>query len=169
MHHQRKQPCIFGNPQQGDVQQRTFAQAHAYLGKFGNSILQIRHVASAPVFFRDADAHLGQDHLQGDGVGHELALLDQRQREPTQHALQRAARLEPVDRERLAQQRRPLRVAVLLEHHHPQYTPLEKLDDEAIKSAGLRMMDPSADNAFMKKSVPPPELKKKGGKVFVSG
>ena len=56
-----------------------------------------------------------------------------------------------------------------IEHHHPQYTPLEKLEDSAIKEAGLRLMDPETDNAFMKKSVPPPELKKKGGKVFVSG
>ncbi len=54
-----------------------------------------------------------------------------------------------------------------LEHHHPQYTPLEKVDDDMIKTAGGKFIDPAQENNFLQKSVPPPELKKRGGKVFV--
>ena len=43
-----------------------------------------------------------------------------------------------------------------LEHHHPQYTPLVKVDDDAIKRAGVRLAD-SADE-FRAKSANPPEL-----------
>lgn len=56
-----------------------------------------------------------------------------------------------------------------LDHHHPRYTPLEKVPDDAIKAAGVKFADASSEGDFMKKSVPPPELRKKGGKVFVSG
>lgn len=55
-----------------------------------------------------------------------------------------------------------------LEHHHPRYTPLEKVEDSAIKAAGLKFSGASHDDAFLAKSVAPAELKKKGGKVFVS-
>ncbi len=55
-----------------------------------------------------------------------------------------------------------------LDHHHPRYTPLQKVPDEAIKAAGLKLSDAADQGAFMKKSTPPPELRKKGGKVFVA-
>ncbi|MEM8689619.1 MAG: phytanoyl-CoA dioxygenase family protein [Pseudomonadota bacterium] len=55
-----------------------------------------------------------------------------------------------------------------LDHHHPRYTPLEKVPDEAIKDAGLKFSDAVNEDDFMKKSTPPPELRKKGGKVFVA-
>ena len=46
-----------------------------------------------------------------------------------------------------------------LEHHHPQYTPLHKVDDDAIKSAGIKHADGS-DDYFRKNFTNPPELKK---------
>lgn len=55
-----------------------------------------------------------------------------------------------------------------LEHHHPRYTPLEKVPDAQIKEAGVKFSSPSSHADFMQKSVAPPELSKKGGKVFVS-
>ena len=54
-----------------------------------------------------------------------------------------------------------------LEHHHPGYTPLEKVPDRAIAEAGLRFSDAAHADAFLKKSSAPPALKKMGGKVFV--
>jgi ectoine hydroxylase-related dioxygenase (phytanoyl-CoA dioxygenase family) len=55
-----------------------------------------------------------------------------------------------------------------LDHHHPRYTPLEKVPDSAIKAAGLKFSDPSHQGAFLQESVAPAELGKKGDKVFVS-
>ena len=46
-----------------------------------------------------------------------------------------------------------------IEHHHPFYTPLEKVSDSAIKEAGLKFASGSGD-AFLKTFVNPPELKK---------
>jgi ectoine hydroxylase-related dioxygenase (phytanoyl-CoA dioxygenase family) len=46
-----------------------------------------------------------------------------------------------------------------LEHHHPQYTPLHKVDDNAIKLAGIKHAD-SSDDYFRKNFNNPPELKK---------
>ncbi len=46
-----------------------------------------------------------------------------------------------------------------LEHHHPQYTPLHKVSDDAIKQAGVRHSDKSPDY-FRKNFANPPELKK---------
>ncbi len=46
-----------------------------------------------------------------------------------------------------------------LAHHHPQYTPLHKVDDEAIKRAGVRYSENSPDY-FRKNFANPPELKK---------
>lgn len=53
-----------------------------------------------------------------------------------------------------------------LDHHHPQYTPLEKVDDAAIKQAGLKFASQSDVSAFMTKSVAPASLDKRGGKLF---
>lgn len=47
-----------------------------------------------------------------------------------------------------------------LEHHHPRYTPLNKVDDDAILQAGLRHAPPS-DDYFRKNFTNPPELKKR--------
>ena len=52
------------------------------------------------------------------------------------------------------------------EHHHPRYTPLDKVPDAAVKAAGLRLSDPAHADAFLKKVNPPAELKKRGGKTF---
>ncbi len=46
-----------------------------------------------------------------------------------------------------------------LEHHHPQYTPLHKVDDESIKQAGVKHAGDSPDY-FRKNFANPPELKK---------
>ena len=46
-----------------------------------------------------------------------------------------------------------------LEHHHPQYTLLHKVDDDAIKLAGIKHAD-SSDDYFRKNFTNPPELKK---------
>jgi ectoine hydroxylase-related dioxygenase (phytanoyl-CoA dioxygenase family) len=45
------------------------------------------------------------------------------------------------------------------EHHHPQYTPLSKVNDDAIKIAGVRYSEDSEDY-FRKNFSNPPELKK---------
>ena len=46
-----------------------------------------------------------------------------------------------------------------LEHHHPQYTPLHKVGDDAIKVAGVKYSENSPDY-FRKTFSNPPELKK---------
>ena len=43
-----------------------------------------------------------------------------------------------------------------LEHHHPFYTPLEKVDDGEIKRAGVKFA--SGIDEFREKSANPPEL-----------
>ena len=50
-----------------------------------------------------------------------------------------------------------------LEHHHPQYTPLDKVPDSAILEAGLRFSNDRDQKAFRGKAASPPELKKKLG------
>lgn len=50
------------------------------------------------------------------------------------------------------------------EHHHPQYTPLEKVDDDAIINAGVRLAE--NQNDFMKKAAAPAELQTKVGSTF---
>jgi ectoine hydroxylase len=52
------------------------------------------------------------------------------------------------------------------DHHHPRYTPLEKVPDSAIKAAGARFANPELDKVFLKKPVAPAELTKVAGKVF---
>jgi len=54
-----------------------------------------------------------------------------------------------------------------LDHHHPSYTPLDKVPNDAIRTAGLKFSDASHEGAFLQKSAAPPELQKKVGKVFV--
>ena len=46
-----------------------------------------------------------------------------------------------------------------LDHHHPQYTPLHKVDDQAIKLAGVKHANASEDY-FRKNFTNPPELSK---------
>jgi len=46
-----------------------------------------------------------------------------------------------------------------LEHHHTRYTPLEKVDDDAIKRTGVKFAESAEE--FRKKSANPPELKKR--------
>jgi ectoine hydroxylase len=47
-----------------------------------------------------------------------------------------------------------------LEHHHPQYTPLSKVEDAAVKAAGVTFATEGAD-AFRKTFANPPELKRR--------
>ncbi len=44
-----------------------------------------------------------------------------------------------------------------LEHHHPQYTPLVKVDDDAVRQAGAKLA-PEGSAHFRQKSANPPEL-----------
>lgn len=44
------------------------------------------------------------------------------------------------------------------EHHHPRYTPLSKVGDDAIKAAGLRLASERDSAAFASRSVSPAEL-----------
>jgi len=44
-----------------------------------------------------------------------------------------------------------------LQHHHPQYTPLDKVDDDAVRKAGARLSTEGADH-FRKTFANPPEL-----------
>ncbi len=53
-----------------------------------------------------------------------------------------------------------------LEHHHPRYTPLEKVPDSAIKLTGLRFAAEGEGDKFLEKPSPPPELRKRGGNRF---
>jgi ectoine hydroxylase-related dioxygenase (phytanoyl-CoA dioxygenase family) len=46
-----------------------------------------------------------------------------------------------------------------LEHHHPQYTPLHKVNDDAIKLAGVKYAE-NSPGYFRKNFANPPELKK---------
>jgi ectoine hydroxylase len=48
----------------------------------------------------------------------------------------------------------------LIEHHHPQYTPLLKVGDAAVKAAGMTFAN-GDDNFFRKTFGNPPELKKR--------
>lgn len=49
-----------------------------------------------------------------------------------------------------------------LEHHHPRYTPLVKVSDDAVKQAGVKHAHASTDH-FRKTFANPPELKKRIG------
>jgi len=52
------------------------------------------------------------------------------------------------------------------EHHHPCYTPLEKVSDSALKDAGLRFQSTSGEDTFLSKAVAPAELKQRVGRTF---
>jgi ectoine hydroxylase len=49
-----------------------------------------------------------------------------------------------------------------LDHHHPHYTPIEKVPDDAVRLAGAKHANVSVSSAFMDKSYAPPEIKKLG-------
>ena len=48
-----------------------------------------------------------------------------------------------------------------LEHHHPRYTPLAKVEDSEVKNAGLKLS--AGVDAFRQASANPPELQKRIG------
>ena len=50
-----------------------------------------------------------------------------------------------------------------LDHHHPRYTPLEKVPDEAVKAAGLKFASGDRDANFRQTFANPPELKRRIG------
>ena len=54
-----------------------------------------------------------------------------------------------------------------LAHHHPQYTPLAKVPDSAIREAGLKYYDPQAASAFLARASAPAELQVKLGRPVV--
>ncbi len=53
-----------------------------------------------------------------------------------------------------------------IEHHHPRYTPLEKVPDDAIRQAGLRFQSASAEDSFLKRPSAPAQLQKSVGNSF---
>jgi len=53
-----------------------------------------------------------------------------------------------------------------IDHHHPKYTPLNKLKNEEIIKAGNNFLDVNDVDTFLKRPTAPPELSKKGGKLF---
>ena len=53
-----------------------------------------------------------------------------------------------------------------VEHHHPKYTPLKKLTNDQIIKAGDKFLDVNDVDTFLKRPTAPPELSKKGGKLF---
>jgi ectoine hydroxylase-related dioxygenase (phytanoyl-CoA dioxygenase family) len=55
-----------------------------------------------------------------------------------------------------------------LDHHHPKYTPLKKLPNSEIVKAGDKFLEVKNADAFLKRPTAPPELTKKGGKLFNS-
>jgi hypothetical protein len=52
------------------------------------------------------------------------------------------------------------------DHHHPRYTKLDKVPDDAIRAAGLRFSDAAHDGAFLKRATAPKDLTTRGGAVF---
>jgi hypothetical protein len=52
------------------------------------------------------------------------------------------------------------------DHHHPRYTKLDKVPDDAIRTAGLRFADAAHDGAFLKRATAPKDLATRGGAVF---
>ncbi|MBM3628229.1 MAG: phytanoyl-CoA dioxygenase family protein [Alphaproteobacteria bacterium] len=55
------------------------------------------------------------------------------------------------------------------EHHHPRYTKLDKVVDDALRAAGLRFSDAAHADAFLKRATAPRDLSTRGGAVFDSG
>ena len=55
------------------------------------------------------------------------------------------------------------------EHHHPRYTRLDKVPDDALRAAGLRFSDAAHAGAFLKRATAPRDLSTRGGAVFDSG
>jgi ectoine hydroxylase-related dioxygenase (phytanoyl-CoA dioxygenase family) len=55
------------------------------------------------------------------------------------------------------------------EHHHPRYTKLDKVADDALRAAGLRFSDEAHAGAFLKRATAPRDLSTRGGAVFDSG
>jgi hypothetical protein len=53
-----------------------------------------------------------------------------------------------------------------IEHHHPCYTPLEKVPDDALMNAGLSFSAGNHSESFLQKSTAPAELTQKVGTVF---
>ena len=53
-----------------------------------------------------------------------------------------------------------------VDHHHPKYTPLKKLANDEIIKAGDKFLDVNDVDTFLKRPTAPPELSKKGGKLF---
>jgi ectoine hydroxylase len=132
--------------------------------------------------------HLGRiDHglLDGQQVGADLARVEQ----AAKHLELVHAEMAPGDGlffhcntlHRSDQNRSPDRRWTLLccynaarnnpyrEHHHPRYTPIDKVPDARLKEVGLRFSDPGHADAFLKRAAAPADLTRKGGAVFTQG
>ncbi len=53
-----------------------------------------------------------------------------------------------------------------IEHHHPNYTPIRKLEDKEIKQAGLKFLNSNEAEAFLNRPTAPPQLKTSSGELF---
>lgn len=55
-----------------------------------------------------------------------------------------------------------------VDHHHPRYTPLEKVADADILAAGIKFSDAAQQDPFLAQSVAPAELTEKSVNLFTS-
>ena len=53
-----------------------------------------------------------------------------------------------------------------IDHHHPKYTPIKKVEDNQIKKAGLKFLNPNDAGAFLNRPTAPPQLKRSSGQLF---
>ena len=53
-----------------------------------------------------------------------------------------------------------------IDHHHPNYTPIKKLEDNQIRKAGLKFLNPNEAGAFLNRPTAPPQLKRSSGQLF---
>ena len=132
--------------------------------------------------------HLGRiDHglLDGEQVGADLARVEEAQKklelvycemEPGDVLFFHCNTLHRSDQNRSPNRRWTLiscfnaaRNNPYREHHHPRYTPIDKVPDSAIKEAGLKFAGPADTDAFLKKAVAPAELNEKVGASFSTG
>ncbi|NIA70805.1 phytanoyl-CoA dioxygenase family protein [Pelagibius litoralis] len=125
--------------------------------------------------------HLGRiEHglLEGDQVGADLSRVEEAQKqletvyaemEPGDVLLFHCNTLHRSDQNRSAMRRWTMiccfnaaRNDPYREHHHPRYTPLEKVPDSAIKAAGLKFAAEVDEAAFMVEAVAPSDLPQEG-------
>jgi len=89
------------------------------------------------------------------------ALFDAHETGLLRDAIEQDPHLRASVYERKDAEGKPTRMAVwnhpYLEHHHARYTPLHKVDDDAVRKAGVKLAPEGSDH-FRKQSANPPEL-----------